>query len=240
MKMMFDGREIETGGGGLTQEEADGRYVKQGENLAESIEVSVVDPSTPPDVLEYAPVSRLELGLNGVVLSTVDRGGGYTAEIVTLADHNNGDSSARIFAGLRDMEDGTEDGAEILLWNGVSVNIHGKEAISANTNGEVIIPVCVYPETDTMPATKGYVDTAVSEAKDGGVTSFKGRTGAVTPQSGDYTAAQVGAYTQAQCISAATRTLLGLGSAAAPDAALRRLALGRESTFQKLIMGRLF
>ena len=75
MKMMFDGREIETGGGGLTQEEADGRYVKQGENLAESIEVSVVDPSTPPDVLEYAPVSRLELGLNGVVLSTVDRGG---------------------------------------------------------------------------------------------------------------------------------------------------------------------
>lgn len=101
------------------------------------------------------------------------------------------------------------------------------------TGGDMTGPMTVQAPTAAMhPATKAYADA--------GVRSFKGRTGAVTPQSGDYTAAQVGAYTQAQCISAATRTLLGLGSAATPDAALRRLALGRESTFQKLIMGRYF
>lgn len=77
-------------------------------------------------------------------------------------------------------------------------------------------------------ATKGYVDDAVagaiSHADAAGVTSFKGRKGAVTPANGDYTAAQVGAYTQAQCISASTRTKLGLASTATPDAALSTLA----------------
>lgn len=45
------------------------------------------------------------------------------------------------------------------------------------------------PTADTDGATKGYVDEAVGSS----VTSFNGRTGAVTPQEGDYTAAMVGA-----------------------------------------------
>ena len=41
-----------------------------------------------------------------------------------------------------------------------------------------------------------WIDTGVV-AQGGGVTSFNGRTGAVTPQSGDYTAAMVGASAKA-------------------------------------------
>lgn len=48
------------------------------------------------------------------------------------------------------------------------------------------------PTVDSGAANKRYVDSAVSGITSG-VTSFNGRTGAVTPQSGDYTAAQVGA-----------------------------------------------
>ena len=47
--------------------------------------------------------------------------------------------------------------------------------------------------TDGQILTKTADGVAWEDAPEGGVTSFKGRTGAVTPQEGDYTAAQVGA-----------------------------------------------
>lgn len=72
---------------------------------------------------------------------------------------------------------------------------------------------------DAVPLT--YVDGLIPETV---VSSFKGRDGEVMPQSGDYTADMVGAYTKNQCISANTRTLLGLGSTATPDQALALLS----------------
>ena len=47
--------------------------------------------------------------------------------------------------------------------------------------------------TDGQILTKTADGVAWEDAPEAGVTSFKGRTGAVTPQEGDYTAAQVGA-----------------------------------------------
>lgn len=50
----------------------------------------------------------------------------------------------------------------------------------------------------TNPVSSNGVYNAINALPKGGVTSFNGRSGAVSPQSGDYTAAQVGAYTKAE------------------------------------------
>lgn len=48
------------------------------------------------------------------------------------------------------------------------------------------------------PVSSGGVYNAINALPKGGVTSFNGRSGAVSPQAGDYTAAQVGSYTKAE------------------------------------------
>ncbi len=67
--------------------------------------------------------------------------------------------------------------ARTLDWDGNEV-LAGKLTLGAG------------PVNSMDAATKAYVD---SQSGGGGVSSFNGRSGAVTPQSGDYTAAQVGA-----------------------------------------------
>ena len=88
-----------------------------------------------------------------------------------------------------------------------------------------------------------YWSEQAAAAAGGGVTSFKGRTGAVMPASGDYTAEMVGAYSKEETntllqkkadtssvyskdesISASTRTALSLPENATPDAALAEIA----------------
>lgn len=85
--------------------------------------------------------------------------------------------------------------------------------------GTVTVPT---PSLPGAAATKQYVDTAVSTG--GVVSSVFGRTGAVVAQTGDYTAAQVGAF--ANPMTTAGDLIVGGASGAAT-----RLAQGGNGTF---------
>ena len=66
--------------------------------------------------------------------------------------------------------------------------------IVAGSGGGSISGGVDIPASDTPPAEGNYwLDTSEEGEEYTGVNSFNGRTGAVTPQSGDYTAAMVGA-----------------------------------------------
>ncbi|MBE6070213.1 MAG: hypothetical protein E7211_21355 [Clostridium lundense] len=75
-----------------------------------------------------------------------------------------------------------------------------------------------------------YWCTRAEQAAGGGVMSFNGRNGTVTPQSGDYTAAQVGAYSKAETLDTNARGFLGLASSAVPDDAFVACVLVAKNT----------
>lgn len=158
MKLIYDGKELETGGGGgLTEEEADGRYVKQGMTTGEFIDVAVQAPWD--DSYRGESSSLLLTPYSMEIRSDTDAASSIAAINIT-GDSGEGYPSVSIFAGSGDLESGTE----LLLENGFYVKISGKPLISTMGGEAIMIGTCAEPETETMPATKGYVDAAVSGA----------------------------------------------------------------------------
>lgn len=98
----------------------------------------------------------------------------------------------------------------VIIGDGLSVEADGTlsaddQLPAGGTQGQVLTQGTTGPEwqdapsglpdggTDGQILTKTADGVAWEDAPEGGVTSFKGRTGAVTPQEGDYTAGMVGA-----------------------------------------------
>lgn len=85
------------------------------------------------------------------------------------------------------------------------------------------------------------INTGMSEEKKGGVSSFNGREGAVTPQSGDYTAEQVGAAPSSHNHSAGSITSgtlpIARGGTGATNAASARSNLGAAPTASPVFTG---
>lgn len=98
----------------------------------------------------------------------------------------------------------------VIIGEGLSVEADGTVSAddqlpTGGTQGQVLTQGTTGPEwqdapsglpdggTDGQILTKTADGVAWEDAPEGGVTSFKGRTGAVTPQEGDYTAGMVGA-----------------------------------------------
>lgn len=96
-----------------------------------------------------------------------------------------------------------------IVINGDAVEVAGSSGVSIE---EVTAAVNAMGETkqDKLTGTAGQVvgfdangQAVAQAAPEGGVTSFNGRNGAIVPQTGDYTAAQVGAKATAWAAFAA-------------------------------------
>ena len=190
MKLIYDGKELETGGGGgLSQEEADERYLQKtggevvspGDGSEEGKSIAFVGR-----VADSSDLARIEVGTAGFAEMALHMNESQSR--IYAATSNNGDGYDYAYAGMEASNDFEYfssikvDPAEIRISMGIGdeermaavlaragegvvfrVSSAEEELISADLNG-VTISRCAEPETDEMPATKGYVDNAVSGA----------------------------------------------------------------------------
>ena len=107
------------------------------------------------------------------------------------------------------------------LWGKIKTALSGKQDKLTGTQGQVV-------------GFDGAGNAVAQDAPSGGVSSFNGRTGAVTPQAGDYTASQVGALP----VSGGTLrgdliidpTATGRAGGVDPVGSLPKLQLGSDGT----------
>ncbi len=147
-----------------------------------------------------APVTTV-FGRSGAVVATT---GDYTAaEVTNAADKNS--SSTQTFTGALAAPDFASSGltGATAASRYVGATVSGAPASGTFAIGDFVIDQTAKIWVCTTAGTigSGGAFTQIS-ASNGGVTSFKTRTGAVTPASGDYTAAQVGALPSTDDLSA--------------------------------------
>lgn len=152
MKLIYDGKELETGGGGgLTEEEADGRYMGRlggaVQNDNESLSISLDEPDG-----KVAP----EIKLSAAYIGSADQITSKTE--LMISDEELNMSFEQIWAGEVFASSGIKIGIGDISFfaKGMSVMTVGSEGVK--------IKKCVTPTNNNMPATKKYVDDAVSGA----------------------------------------------------------------------------
>lgn len=205
MKLIYDGKELETGGGGgLSQEEADERYLQKtggevvspGDGSEEGKSIAFVGR-----VADSSDLARIEVGTAGFAEMALHMNESQSR--IYAATSNNGDGYDYAYAGMEASNDFEYfssikvDPAEIRISMGIGdeermaavlaragegvvfrVSSAEEELISADLNG-VTISRCAEPETDEMPATKGYVDNAVSGVPSGVIVMWSGTASAI-------------------------------------------------------------
>lgn len=175
MKLIYDGREIETGGGGLTQKEADGRYLQ--------LAGGTIPPTEEFRLETVISDEGMKTGLNindGTVFAgsisetaevSLDISGGdiYLTNSRTESGEKILDTNIIIGQYDVDIRTTSSDGSGSAIIVGMGEirfsNMAGdaEESVSLSTDG-LNVSKCVEPNSDTMPATKGYVDRAISES----------------------------------------------------------------------------
>lgn len=160
---------------------------------------SVATASDLPPINEIEDTDIFYVQDEHILVSKNDAGTGYTSAIQGVIDELNQkiedletSSSDTYIQKLGDTMVGNltmADSNVVFTKNGTEIG-----SLGVNSNGKLVMSPVAEPAGTNDVATKGYVDT-------NSVSSFNGRKGAVVPQSGDYTAAMVGAVPTSRTVN---------------------------------------